>query len=157
MKAKLKLCLRTAWLTAVIVLLLQLMSLGGPDDRSFFDAGESMLFFMGLLSFPVGPLVVMISMFILDSLGIQYASNYVNIWLLLACGGYLQWFIVLPRLRAKDGLTILNLRGTQIPTTPISPKPHRRISKQRAGRIRAISAFDNQGRTPLERAISRRL
>jgi len=54
MKSRIKLCLKTAWLTTAIVLLFMGTNLCVLTDSSCFDAGETMLLFIVILSFPTG-------------------------------------------------------------------------------------------------------
>lgn len=154
MKSGIKLCLRTAWLTAAIVVLLMGTDLCNATDEACFQAGETMSFFMFLLSFPTGTLFVLISIVLLDFGGIHHLSNYITVWLIMTCGGYLQWFIVLPRLFAKPDLTVLNLRAN---APADAPAVEARQSRRRSKQIKSASAFDRRGRTPLERVIARHL
>src|ERR1043166_7352037 len=115
-----------------------------------------MFLFMLLLSFPTGIVFLLLSAFFLESYSVHYPSDYIIAWLIITCGGCFQWFIAVPRLLEGRKLTILDLKRNEQPSktiagdVPSSAVPERRL-------IRRISAFDRQGRSPLERVISRRL
>ena len=154
MKSRTKLCLKTAWLTTATVLLFMGTNLCVSTDSSCFAAGETMLLFMTILSFPMGVVFVFASIFFLGTEGVHSPSDYITVWLIMACGGLLQWFIVIPRLFAKRDFTTLNLRQEDLPLKGllVGDQP---TSARAPKRIKPISAFDNRGRTPLERVIAR--
>ena len=154
MKSRIKLCLKTAWLTAAIVLLFMGTNLCVLTDSSCFAAGETMLLFMVILSFPTGVFFVFASIFFLGTESVHFSSDYITVWLIMACGGFLQWFIVIPRLFTKREFTILNLGQEDLPLkAPVAGAQP--TSARRPKRIKPISAFDNRGRAPLERVIAR--
>ena len=156
MKSRIARFLKIAWLTAAIAILFMGTSLCLSTDDACFQAGETMFLLMFLLSFPTGLLFILVSTFFLGGESIHYPSDYITVWLIMTCGGYLQWFVLVPRLFAKREFTVLNLGQTDSPLKSLvkdcAPSPIRRT-----GRMKPISAFDRRGRTPLERAIARRL
>jgi hypothetical protein len=130
-----------------------------------------MLFFMLLLSFPLGIVFLLISSLFVAPFGGPYASDFAFAWFIMLCGGACQWFILVPRLFAKPQFTVLDLRT---PPNPISrrlvalpapaPKPPlvaietiavARPSVRSRKPAKRIRPFDRLGRTPLERVIKR--
>jgi hypothetical protein len=156
MKSKIKMCLITGWLTAAFLILFMGTNLCASTDEACFAAGESMFLFMFLLSFPTGIVFFILSMFFLESESIHYPSDYMIAWLIMTCGGCLQWFIVVPRLFERRTLTILNLKQDEKSSgsLPVDLHPARVRS---AKRLKRISPFDKNGRTPLERVFNQRL
>lgn len=86
----------------------------------------------------------------------------------MTVAGYLQWFVVVPNLFADRNFTTLGLSQdskvektttqTLLPaTTELSPgdtsvvKQSPQLPKPK--RVRPVRAYDNRGRTPLERAL----
>lgn len=70
----------------------------------------------------------------------------------MAGAGYLQWFVIIPRMFAKPSITTLNLEATKTVAKVAAaeiPRPERTRR-----RIRRITPYDKRGRTPLERAMS---
>lgn len=122
--------------------------------------------FLGLmlwLSFPAG----LIPVYLLEP--INPATDYFLLWLLMFAAGYIQWFVLLPRLN-KLRLTTLDLNKPRKRTmlgldsaeassseTPESGATLRfKAAAQRPARAAfSRSAFDRRGLTPLERAIRR--
>ena len=156
MRRQIKLCLITAWLTAALLVLLMGTNLCVSTDEVCFAAGETMLLFMLLLSFPTGIVFLFISMFFLETDGVHYQSDYIIAWLIMTGGGCFQWFIVVPRLLEGRKLTVLDLKRDERPSKTIAvdvrPSATRELKL-----FKRISAFDRQGRSPLERIIGRRL
>jgi hypothetical protein len=67
--------------------------------------------------------------------------------------GYVQWFVLVPKLFAKPEFTRLNLEHKiklekETMTRIAAPRP------RKTNRVRLIRAYDKRGRTPLERAMS---
>ena len=115
-----------------------------------------MFLFMLLLSFPAGIVFLLISMSFLESSSVHYPSDYIIAWLIMTGGGCLQWFIVVPRLLEGRQLTILDLKRNVQPSNTIAVDVRSSAVRERK-LFRRISAFDRQGRSPLERIISRQL
>ncbi len=155
MKSRIAPFLKIAWLTAAIAILLMGTSLCLSTDDACFQAGETMFLLMFLFSFPTGLLFVLVSMFFLEAESIHYPSDYITVWLIMTCGGYLQWFVLVPRLFAKRELTVLNL-GQKDPVVKSFMKDCAPSPIRQTGRMKPISTFDRRGRTPLERVITRR-
>jgi hypothetical protein len=160
MKNRIKLCLQVAWLTAVFVVLLMSFNFCAATDQTCFAAGDRMFVMMVVLSFPAGIIGLGITSFFLwPLLSVDQLYEYTIFWLAMAGAGYLQWFVILPRLFAKRKFTTLNLgetkTGLEEPKTvaQVAPAEIPRPPRTRR-RIRRILAYDKRGRTPLERAMS---
>lgn len=159
MKNRIKLCLQVAWLTSAFVMLVMGFNFCAATDQACWDAGDRMFLTMTVLSFPAGILGLGVALFFLWPLvSADQLNDYVTFWLIMAGAGYLQWFVIVPRLFAKPNITTLNLEKTKTDpeeakadaqvTTAEIPRPTR---TQR--RIRRIPPYDKLGRTPLERAM----
>ena len=151
-KNRIKLCLQVAWLTSVFVVLVMGFNICAATDQACFDAGGRMLLTMVVLSFPAGILGVVLTLFFLGPLAsVDQLNDHVTFWLIMAGAGYLQWFVIVPRLFAKPNITTLKLEETktvaQVTAVEIPPPTRKRR------RIRRIPAYDKRGRTPLERAM----
>jgi cytochrome c biogenesis protein CcdA len=112
-----------------------------------------MIVFMFILSFPTGFLFLLVSILFLPE-SFHAPSQYITVWLIMAAGGFLQWFILIPRLLAKRNFTILNLGQAESPLE-VPPASTQSSSATRPKRLKTISPFDNRGRSPLERVIMR--
>ena len=119
-----------------------------------------MFLMMVMLSFPAGIIALGVASFFLwPLLSVDQLYEYSMFWLAMAGAGYLQWFVILPRLFAKRKFTTLNLGETKtdfgepktvVQVTPAEiPRPRRTL--RRSSRI---PPYDRLGRTPLERAMS---
>jgi hypothetical protein len=175
MRSKIILCLKTAWFVAALVILLTGTNMCVSTDEACFAAGETMFFFMFLLSFPFGVVFLFLSMIVLESSGVHYPSDYITAWFIMACGGCCQWFVVVPRLFAKPTLTVIDLRRSpesseaishssnaaspsliETPQCPNLPSVDHVATRIRTRKVRnRIVPFDRRGRTPLERVITR--
>lgn len=160
MKNRIKLCLQVAWLTSAFVVLAMSLNLCAATDQACSDAGDRMFLTMTALSFPAGILGLGVAAFFLWPLAsVDQLNDYGILWLAMAGAGYLQWFVIIPRMFAKPKITTLNLGETKTAfeatkavakvTTAEIPRPTRTRK-----RIRRIPAYDKLGRTPLERAMS---
>ena len=162
MKNRIKLCLQVAWLTSAFVVLVMGFNFCAATDQACFDAGDRMFLTMTVLSFPAGLLGAMVAssyLWPLDS--VDQLNDYITFWLTMAGAGYLQWFVIIPRMFAKPKFTTLSLETiktdceqtkTVVPVTAADiPRPPRTRK-----RIRRIPAYDKLGRTPLERALRSR-
>ena len=107
---------------------------------------------MGILSFPSGFLSVVITLLFFEPPSTDQLNVYFLFWWIMSGAGYLQWFVVVPKLFAKPKLTTLGLQQAgkveKDNTLECPPRPAR---KRRA---RLIRAYDKRGRTPLERAMA---
>ena len=184
MKNQIKISLQIAWLAISVTILLMGTNMCVATDAACHQAGESMIFMMFWLSFPTGLLFTVPAMIVLDQGTVESPSEFITAWIVLAFGGSLQWFLLLPRCLQKPELTLLNL-GTSvrvpaldfpdtispsvIPPAPVLepavvklPAPVEseavKVAGARTGNRRkstkAIAAFDRTGRTPLERVIN---
>ncbi|HEX6190073.1 MAG TPA: hypothetical protein VFZ40_18485 [Pyrinomonadaceae bacterium] len=152
MKNRIKLCLQVAWLTSAFVVLVMGLNLCAATDQACFDAGDRMFLTMTVLSFPAGILGAMVAssyLWPLDS--VDQLNDYVTFWLMMAGAGYLQWFVIIPRIFAKPKITTLNLEATKtLAKVPAVEIPRPPLTRKR---IRRIPPYDKRGRTPLERAM----
>lgn len=176
MRSKIVLCLKTAWCVAALTILLVGTNMCVSTDEACSAASDTMLFSMLLLAFPTGVVFLLVSMIIFESAGGHYPSDYIFAWFIMACGGCLQWFIIVPRLFDKPGFTTIDLKPIQVPAgeiPPVAPVPSQPLitisqSSQAPSVVKArksqapkrknrVVAFDSRGRTPLERVIDRSL
>lgn len=121
-------------------------------------ARDGLLPFLYLFSFPSSLLLVMVNGFLIDvGLSVDVAPPLE--YTFLAVGsivlGYLQWFHLVPALFRNRKLTTLSLAKSE--TIPLSTL----VPVQEPVRIQSLSsvqipAFDETGRSPLERAIAKR-
>jgi hypothetical protein len=83
-------------------------------------------------------------------------------WIAGVLGGYIQWFVVLPRLlKVKKPIALeismIRHRPIAVDATPLEKSPIqekiRKIRKKSSNRNEKILQFDTKGRTPLERAL----
>ena len=156
MKSRFKLCFKTAWLTAAAVALLMATHLCSSTEAACFDAGETMLLLMVIMSFPTGILSIFFLLFFFGFETGHSLSDHFTVWLVMTIGGYLQWFVLVPRWFTKPELTLLNLgQRESLLKAPATFTPP--ISVRQSKRTLRTSAFDSRGRTPLERVIARRL
>lgn len=88
------------WFTTASLLLLVTLTLhAGQADNS--DADIVMIWGMILLSAPLGFVVLLLFAALLLHTGTAEMSWYQStllIWLMLAASGYLQWFVVIPKI-----------------------------------------------------------
>jgi hypothetical protein len=169
MANRVKLCFQVAWLTSAFAVLVMSFNFCAATDQACFDAGGRMFLVMVVLSFPAGILCVLVALFFLGPASSDQLNEYVIFWWIMTGAGYLQWFVVAPKLFAKPKFTSLGLgQGSRVErvvvpefpthhtTSQIAPlvsssKPSPQIPKPK--RVRLIRAYDNRGRTPLERAL----
>jgi len=116
MKDKVKLCLKIGWLSAVVVILLMGTGMCAANDEACFQAGGAMFLLMFWLSFPTGLVFSIAALAFVDHESIHYPSDFITAWMVMAFGGLLQWFVIVPRLFEKRNLTVLNL-GAAAPCT----------------------------------------
>ena len=159
MKNRIKLCLQVAWVTTVFVVLVMSFNFCAATDHACFAAVDRMFLMLVVLSFPAGIIGLGVASFFLwPLLSVDQLYDYSIFWLAMAAAGYLQWFVILPRLFAKPILTTLNLgetntgRGETKTVAEASPAEISRPSRKRR-QTRRIPAYDKRGRTPLERAM----
>ncbi|HYW74263.1 MAG TPA: hypothetical protein VE961_24785 [Pyrinomonadaceae bacterium] len=172
MRKQVLLCLKVAWTVAAVIILLVDTSICGSSDQACSTAGGTMLLFMGLLTFPSGLICVLVSVVVCGSIGTEYPSSYLVGWLIMACGGCLQWFVIVPQCLEEPRLTILDLgcktaapadinqpltRPEPLMETKPEPAPMigARLNLRPRNRQKWIKAFDKLGRSPLERVINR--
>jgi hypothetical protein len=164
MNSRLRLCFKVAWLTASVVILVMGTNNCVATDYACLAAGETMVAWMFVVSFPAGILSILVALFFLGPDSPNSLPTYLTLWLTLTCGGYLQWFVLAPKLFAKKELTVLSLQQKETANEPElreiaakEPAENHRAPVRRPKPFRPIAAFDRQGRTPLERALGSRL
>ena len=146
-------CLKAAWLATTIVVLVMGTSLCATTEQECFQSTGMTFSLLFLLSFPGSFLFLYASLLFLEPAVIRFAPEDIWLWLIMAFGGFIQWFVVIPRMFRKNSLIVLNLKAD------IPPPPQRAVEavsrKQKPKRKKAIRAFDAHGRTPFERVIAR--
>jgi hypothetical protein len=120
MKKQVKICLKTAWMVAASTILLTGTSLCVSTDEACLQTGDSMSFLMFLISFPTGMFFFVASTIYLDGGTIHYPSEFITTWMIMTCGGLLQWFVIVPRMFEKRSLTTLNLEMAAPPQGLVS-------------------------------------
>jgi hypothetical protein len=145
-------CLKAAWLATTIVVFVMGTSLCATTEEACFESAGMTFALVFLLSFPGGFIFLYASLLLLEPAVIHFAPDDIWLWLIMAIGGFIQWFVAIPRMFRKDSLIVLNLKADV-------PPPERAVEavsiKQKAKRKRPIRAFDTHGRTPFERVIAR--
>jgi len=109
MTSQVKICLKTAWLVAAVAILFMGMTMCVSSGEACVQAGNTMLASMFLITFPTGILFFPIMMIFVDPGSIPQPSDFITAWFIMMCGGLLQWFLIVPSLFDKPGLTTLNL------------------------------------------------
>ena len=145
-------CLKAAWLATTIVVLVMGTSLCATTEEACYESTGMTFALVFLLSFPGGFIFLYASLLLLEPAVIRFAPDDIWLWLIMAFGGFIQWFVAVPRMFRKNSLTVLNLKADV-------PPPEGAVeavsTKQKPKRKRAIRAFDTHGRTPFERVIAR--
>src|SRR5258706_8685151 len=115
--------------------------LGDPG----YNASQSLIPVMLLLSFPAGPLVLFVGALVIDPPSLIPPLDYSLLWFVAFAAGYLQWFWVLPKLFGKCEFTTLGLTELIPPTVvnslPIQPS-NRRPKHSRIGPRSGMAHFD---------------
>ena len=164
---------KVAWTVAALVALFMDIGVCSWGDQACRPVIDTMLFFMGIVTFPAGLLCIIVSVIVCGLLGGEYPRSEVTIWLLLVCGGCLQWYVIVPLLLEEPGLTLLNLHATRplstgveasaanpnpsIESSPSDSVPDIQAPRKPRARKRnnRVLAFDKFGRSPLERVINK--
>ena len=81
-----------------------------------------MLFLMFWLTFPTGLLFIVAAGLVLNPGPVHSPGDFITAWMVMACGGFLQWFVFVPRLFEKPNLTVLNLETPVHGFDAIPPK-----------------------------------
>ena len=173
MRKQVVLCLKVAWTVAALMILFVGASVCTANDSACEAAGNAMALFMVLLTFPTGIIFLPIALAFDDSFRGHFPSDFIVQWSVLAIGGFVQWFYLMPRLLEKPTLTLLGLKSepalssaaTASPSTPLnlgtsapprlastSPPPIRIRTRKAQNQVRS---FDKLGRSPLERVLNR--
>ena len=142
--------LKIVWIFATVVLLLVGFGSCLAGEEPCFAAGQPMQVFMFLLSFPSSIMFYICSLPAYGSGGIQTPLNYFSFWLGAFVVGYLQWFVLIPRL-ASPAITSLNLGDGTRPKCPSRCRRKKRALNGLA--INEVKPFDAEGKTPIERVF----
>ena len=115
---------------------------------------------MLVLSFPLGPLVLLLGVLVIDPPSLHPALTYSLLWCVAFAVGYWQWFRAFPKLFSEREITTLGL--TQAPPLNVTANRPSQPSSRPTKRLQVRTAnhlphFDRRGRTPLERVIDQRL
>jgi hypothetical protein len=117
MKNQVKICLKTAWLVAAIAILLMGTTLCVSTGESCVQAGNTMFSLMLLMTLPTGIFFFLVAAIFVGPGSIHQSSDFITAWFIMMCGGLLQWFLIVPSLFEKPGLTTLNLEtATTLPS-----------------------------------------
>ncbi len=109
---------------------------------------EVLMFF---LSFPASIFFFLWAPVIYGWEGIHAPGDYFLLWLGAFVVGYVQWFVLVPRIFAMPLITSLGLNE------PVTLKPRSRRRKKKGKRHLTPNQpkpFDEDGKSPLERLIS---
>jgi hypothetical protein len=156
--------LKWTWIVAHL-LVLQLSLSPCSDGASCFQVHDNFISGALVLGFP-GSFLAMLAAITLFR-GATGSNDIILLWLGAFIGGYVQWFVLLPRLLKVSKPLSLGLSQIQsarvpvevsipvsIPVPVINPVPTKKVKKKRMLRTTTISQFDSKGRTPLERALA---
>ena len=161
MKVNHKRFLPFAWILTSVAVFLLCFDSCLTNETNCFHAGDYMLVCMIFLTFPCGLLYPLVLSMIFNSINVYDPVAYFLLWLGAFVVGYLQWFVLLPRLFHGDEITTLGIAQSGVVNE--KKKSRRELSKRRRKRNRqprltdyAVAQWDETGRTPLERVISNR-
>lgn len=165
--------LKWGWIVAnILILHLSFTSCSStctPDLDCYYRAPDAPIEFVIVSGFP-GSLLAMLASASLFGIR-SFRFEYVPLWSAGVIGGYVQWFVLLPRLvKATKPITLGISRIRHTPTAvnaaiektiskeilidAIPEKITRKIRKKPAKFSDQIPQFDTKGRTPLERALA---
>ena len=147
-------CLKAAWIVVAVTVLLIGLGTCLAGENPCFEAGMSMEGFMLLLSFPSSILFRLWFPVFYGVESIHYPVDYILVWLGFLLVGYLQWFVLIPRLFAAPVITSLAL-ARKLGSKPASQRRRKRCARRFA--THEIKPFDEQGKTPIERVFSPRV
>jgi hypothetical protein len=142
--------LKVVWIVATVVLLLVGLGSCLAGEEPCSAAAQPMQVFMFLLSFPSSVMFYICSLPIYGSGGVHTPMDYCSFWLGAFVVGYLQWFVLIPRL-AAPAITSLNLGAGTRP----KHRSRRRRKRQAVERLamNQVKPFDTDGKTPIERVF----
>ena len=109
MKNQVKICLKIAWMVAAVAIFFMGTSMCVSTGEACVQAGNAMFALMLLITFPTGIFFFLVSAIFVSPGSIHDPSDFVTAWFVMMCGGLLQWFVMVPSLFEKHGLTTLNL------------------------------------------------
>jgi len=109
MGKQITICLKTAWLAGATTVFFMGTGMCVSTDATCFEAGDIMLFLMLCLGFPTSVFFIVASQVIINSVSVHSPSDFITAWILMAFGGFLQWFILVPRFFQKQEFTVLKL------------------------------------------------
>ena len=116
-------------------------------------ANDNLIPVLLLLSFPSGPIALLLGGLFIDASALDPPFRYSLVWLAVFVAGYLQWFVIIPGMFERPGSTMLGLAHFRQPvnvavTLPVeSPASTIDLITQRP------VPYNDQGQTPLERVI----
>ncbi len=91
--------IKIAWLAVMAVILIWgLIDYFGVQSQQLeFEVGLKYLVLLSILSLPLGPIFLIV---VVRLLGVRFPGIYelMEIWLLCLVGGYLQWFVLAPKI-----------------------------------------------------------
>ena len=147
-------CLKAVWIVAAVSVLLIGLGTCLAGDNPCFEAGISMEGFMLLLSFPSSILFLLWFPVFYGAESIHYPVDYILFWLGAFVVGYLQWFVLIPRLFAAPVTTSLGF-ARKLRSKPASKRRRKRCVRPFA--TYEMKPFDQEGKTPIERVFSARV
>src|SRR5687767_5710385 len=89
-------CLKAAWLAMTVVVLVMGTSLCATTEEVCFQSAETTFSLVFLLSFPGGFIFAYASLLFLEPPIVHYATDNIWLWLAMAIGGFIQWFVAIP-------------------------------------------------------------
>jgi hypothetical protein len=91
--------IKSAWLVVMAAILIcGLIDYFGVQSQQLqFEVGLKYLVILSVLSLPLGPILLFV---VVRLLGLRFSGIYelMEIWLLCLIGGYIQWFVLMPRI-----------------------------------------------------------
>lgn len=159
MRVKHKQVIPLAWILTSLAIFLLCFDSCLINENNCFRAGDYMLGCMILITFPCGLLYPLVLSMFFNSISVYDPFAYFLLWLGAFAVGYLQWFVLLPRLFSRNEITTLGIAQS----APLSKKRKKGRKAHKPGRNRIhpvqseshlAAQWDEGGRTPLERVIN---
>jgi hypothetical protein len=158
--------LKWGWILAHIVTVLMLFAGSSrtcdPDCILISNPWDTVLTVALLLGFPSSFLCMVGSTLWLNWNNANF--DFMPLWVAAVVGGYIQWFVVLPRLLKVTkpitlGISRIRHRpiahdDASLEKSLVQEKITRKMLKKPAKQSEQIPQFDTKGRTPLERALA---
>ena len=147
--------LKLAWI-AIHIIALQITLNDCAIGDSCYRAQDNLVGTSMLLGFPGSFLTIFASVALFD--GALRPWDFAFLWVAGLIGGYVQWFVLLPRLlKASKPITLGLSRIRPAPVTAGVTNgmvPTNKTRKKPVLRTAPRTQFDARGRTPLERALA---